>query len=835
MKTKISRIGKRSLSLVITIMMLVSMMVVGMVTTDAAISYWFVSGSFNNWITSPGSYQLVNNKITVDMNSYLNQQITFKMVAYEGGNIWCGKDNTTLTSGSEIELAWNAGGDLKYTPTKRYVTFSLSVRNEKNYLTVTESSSDPNAKNWYLSGYIGHDGYNHSDTGVASPDFQMKQSSSNSNEYTLTYKVCGDQYFTVNDGTNVYHPTSNNASSGTAAGSPDYTATGDCWKWYAAAAGGSEITVKWNASTKVLSWTVKAERTFTLYDGNDKSLGTFTKDSDGVYTLDVKLTAGTTTQLYIKDSEDIYYRRDSETPISESGGYKTLYRYGTNDTTHFCSVAAPTTGTYTFTWEYTGDGAEDTEGVLTVDFPAGSTTYSVTTSTTANGTIKTNVTSAAAGATVTVTATPNSGYECTKVTVSPSTTVTDKGNGTYTFTMPSSNVTVSATFTKIIENGDYKITKTASPYGTMTVVTSSGVKEGTANAGDTITVTVNPLKGYACTGLTVITANGAVETTANEDGTYTFTMPSADVTITATYETTIITYNLAETVSNAAVTFATSSSSSATVAQPGDKVTVTITPNNGYLCSAFKVLDSNDVEIAVEKLSSTKYTFVMPESDITVTATVAEYTPEANHTFTVYFKAPSAFAYQPKVSLDGAAQVSMTKGQELGKIYSGALTIYWYSCEFTVDTSTAHTLTFKTARTNLNASITDYFVEDTYYLAVDNLMTGTQVVDLSEYSGDLEYIRNYYRSATHMVYPYIGASDDTDNTLGFTNIDGVRYKMGECIRDGRVSIMSATLIQKVASETETVDNVQMALLDVNLDGTVDVRDATLTQKYLVNA
>lgn len=832
MKTKISRIGKRSLSILLTTIIVVSMMLVGMITSNAVISYWFVSGSFNNWTTSPGSYQLVNNKVTVDMNNFINQEITFKMVAYENGNQWCGKDNTTISTGTEIELGWNAGGDIKFKPTKRYVTFSMDIRNEKNYLTVTESSTDPNVKNWYLSGYIGYDGYSHSDTGVSSPEFKMTQSSSNSNIYTITYPVCGDQYFTVNDGTNVYHPTSANAASGTAAGAPDTTAYGDCWKWFAPAAGGSEITVTWDVSTKTLSWTVTSKEWY--ISGYLKKAGE-NYGTVGFSEADYKMTRNPNNSneytltydaigwqaVTVNDGTIAYHPANDQ---AASGTAATLTDAAPGSAPSWRTADYQESTAVTFTWN-------SSTKVLTWVVESSTTSYTITPSSTTNGSISSDVASAEAGETVTITATPDAGFECTGVTVSPFTTVTDKGDGTYTFKMPASNVTVSATFAKVVESGDYTITKTASAFGTMTVVNASNVKEGTANEGDVITVTVNPVKGYACTGLTVATA----DVTANDDGTYTFTMPASNVTLTATFEATIVTYNLSGSVSNAVITFSTSKSSSATVAEPGDKVTATITLNSGYICSSFAILDCNDVELSIEKLSSTKYTFIMPESDITATATVTAYTPDTNHTFRVYFKAPSAFAYQPKVSLDGAAQVSMTKGQELGKIYSGALTIYWFYYDFTVDTSETHTLTFKTARTNLNATITDYFINDAYYLAVDNLMSGTEVVDLSQYSGNLEYVRNYYRSATHMVYPYAGASDTTDNTLGFTNINGIRYKMGECIKTGRVSITSATLIQKVSVSAETVDNVQMALLDVNLDGVVDVRDATLTQKYLVSA
>lgn len=206
------------------------------------------------------------------------------------------------------------------------------------------------------------------------------------------------------------------------------------------------------------------------------------------------------------------------------------------------------------------------------------------------------------------------------------------------------------------------------------------------------------------------------------------------------------------------------------------------------------------------------------------------------HNFKVYFKCPSAPAYKPSVSLDGAAPVKMTRGTELGTNYAGTLTFYWYYADLgQINSADAHTLTFTTARTRLNATMEDNFVYNEYYLAVDNLMSGTEVVDLTEFSGDVEkeHILNFYHSATNTVYSGVG----TDKTLGFTNIDGTRYKMGTIVDDNGAatfSIRSATTMQMLSAQLTTVSKTQQALLDVNLDGRVDVKDATLMQRALVN-
>ena len=80
-------------------------------------------------------------------------------------------------------------------------------------------------------------------------------------------------------------------------------------------------------------------------------------------------------------------------------------------------------------------------------------TYTVSTTSSRNGTLTVNPTSAAQGDTVTLTVTPNSGYRLASLTVTDEAgnpvSLTSTGNGTYTFTMPASAVTASAAFTAI--------------------------------------------------------------------------------------------------------------------------------------------------------------------------------------------------------------------------------------------------------------------------------------------------------------------------------------------------------------------------------------------------
>ena len=81
---------------------------------------------------------------------------------------------------------------------------------------------------------------------------------------------------------------------------------------------------------------------------------------------------------------------------------------------------------------------------------SGSTTYAVSVNTAANGTVSVSPRNASKGATVTITVTPNEGYVLGTLTATDANgdtiSLTNAGNGKYTFTMPSSKVTISATF-----------------------------------------------------------------------------------------------------------------------------------------------------------------------------------------------------------------------------------------------------------------------------------------------------------------------------------------------------------------------------------------------------
>ena len=237
------------------------------------------------------------------------------------------------------------------------------------------------------------------------------------------------------------------------------------------------------------------------------------------------------------------------------------------------------------------------------------------------------------GQPVTFTAKPNPGYKLVgNVTVTNNNTGRDvpirNGN---TFTMPESDVTINATF----EAETYSISYNKPNGGQVNGPTS-------AKTGDTITVTTTPESGYKFDKLIVTDGNGQeVETNGNQ-----FTMPAGNVNISASF--TKSSYKIDhQTPQHGTVQVPESAS-------PGDKVTITATPDTGYM------VDTITVNSGQGKVDVTGNTFVMPASDVVVNVT---------------FKVKPADKYNVKVeqTTNGSVTAEPTS-QEAGKTVNLTIT-----------------------------------------------------------------------------------------------------------------------------------------------------------------
>lgn len=154
MKTNFKRIGKQSISIVLAVMMMLSTMLVGMVTSNAAISNWVLRGSFNEWneIQFGGAD---GGSITYDLSAYKGQTVEFRTDAYENGTLIMNSYGDTVVAGTEYQLTWKKGEPMKYTVSSTgtgKVTFTVISKNGNNYLTVTEGDQPITVTPYYVAG-----------------------------------------------------------------------------------------------------------------------------------------------------------------------------------------------------------------------------------------------------------------------------------------------------------------------------------------------------------------------------------------------------------------------------------------------------------------------------------------------------------------------------------------------------------------------------------------------------------------------------------------------------------------------------------------------------------
>ena len=208
-----------------------------------------------------------------------------------------------------------------------------------------------------------------------------------------------------------------------------------------------------------------------------------------------------------------------------------------------------------------------------------------------DGSVEANVPTAHIGESVTLTITAANGYRITDLTVTDAENndVPVTGNS---FTMPASNVSVSACFAPL-----------------YSVTVANGITKGTVTAnaeeticGETVTLTVTPSAGCTLVALTVTDADGdAVPVTNNR-----FTMPASDVTVTAVFDR-LYNVTVEDLDPHGTVTADVSR------AVPGKLITLTVTPDSGYIAEAVFVEDDNGNPVPV-----TDNRFLMPEGNVTV-------------------------------------------------------------------------------------------------------------------------------------------------------------------------------------------------------------------------
>ena len=162
---------------------------------------------------------------------------------------------------------------------------------------------------------------------------------------------------------------------------------------------------------------------------------------------------------------------------ARSGRY--AFVHWTDGTTTYAAGAEYTVtkeATLTAVWSYTGSSSSSSSS---------SSYYAISAPTVANGSVSVTPSSASKGTTVTITAKPNDGYELDKLTVTDKDgnhlSLSDKGNGKYTFTMPAGKVNVDAAFSKIAAGVSFRdVAQNAYYYDAVQWAVEKGITEGTS-------------------------------------------------------------------------------------------------------------------------------------------------------------------------------------------------------------------------------------------------------------------------------------------------------------------------------------------------------------------
>ena len=358
----------------------------------------------------------------------------------------------------------------------------------------------------------------------------------------------------------------------------------------------------------------------------------------------VTLTLGTTNNTYIKDDTVTLTVEKEGTDIvtvtAKSGDTEVALnevQEAAQDEAAAQATTEKAKTVYTFTMP---------DGDVTISVEKNAKTYAIKVADANKDTLKitspeADLDKVTAGTTITVVATPKDGYTLTAdgvvVTYGDNQTLkatpdTEKAN-TYTFAMPAGDATVSAEFEEVKK---YNVTVAGTvENGTV------GVEPKTASAKDVVTVTVTPNTNFKYTdgSLKATYTDGGTKKEINDfkavdgkENTYTFTMPAADVTVSAAFEK-IATETYTVTVTkdgDGKVTVNEQETEKLEGLKSGDTVTLKINPiDTDTLLTelAGVTVTSGKVDVSTTKVDENTYTFKMPDGDVNVSVkfTTVEY------------------------------------------------------------------------------------------------------------------------------------------------------------------------------------------------------------------
>lgn len=524
MKTKISRFGRSSVSVILAVMMLLSTMLIGTITTANAVDIqYYYRGSDNNWgatamtqstdgkyfyiqsSNATNQFKIANSTTTYDYNSTYVQKGFNNTDVQNIGN-YSGDNCYVWQSGTYYILVYVPGTDIN---TTNNPIICASTTLPQASAPVAESVSLTASPATVTSG------------GSTTLTATLKNKATGVDKVTYTFKNANNTVVgTVKDSAeNIASVNVDNITSDTT-----YTVT-------VSADGYSDVTGSTTVAmpeSTTLSFMVKSNDT-------DISKGVFKKIGDE-YILDVTFDQTGDYSFYVKDDKDnIYYRNQTGT-LEDLTSNVTLYKYGSNNAGHYVTLSVATPGTYGIKMTKSGENYS----VSLYKIPDTSVTYTVNYGVNGdNGTLTADgVTSGStvnSGTKVTFTANPSKGYavegwysdaKCTNKIESAGT------NKTYTVTVNAdTNVYVkfrtAETYTVTFSSSDNTFGTVSAMNGATSITSPATVTEG-----DTVTFTAKPASGYTLSNWTV-TVNGTQETRTDSSLSLKIT---ADTIVTANFK-----------------------------------------------------------------------------------------------------------------------------------------------------------------------------------------------------------------------------------------------------------------------------------------------------------
>lgn len=343
--------------------------------------------------------------------------------------------------------------------------------------------------------------------------------------------------------------------------------------------------------------------TVTVKDCNNQAVTSLTKNSNGTWSYTqpqggvtiigtfVSTGGAKASVTSVPDHGDVVINPD---PPKPGEAVTVIITPDTNYTVKDVTIKDATGKSLPYTLRYIGNGKyeavyiqPDGEASINVSYAK-----SVDIRQPANGVITANTENPNPGDAVKITVKPNDGYTPDNVTVTDKNgnvsyvTLTPNGDGTWsgTYVQPEGGVTIDGTLS-------FRVTVSVTTTGNGVVI----INPVQPDVDDTVYVVTIPGYENALTGLTIKQANGdTVDFDDLGDGLYSFVQPSSNVSVAATFGLSSIELI----VKNGQVTMQPANP------KPGQKVTLTFQPNDGYLYAAPTIKDKNNPTTDIKILSN---------------------------------------------------------------------------------------------------------------------------------------------------------------------------------------------------------------------------------------